>query len=202
MARGDYRVAKGEVSQRSTILWRRLDLPGHEIAELASHDTGWLLSGVALFVHRERPCRLEYAIDCNAEWQTREVRVYGHVGGVPAALELTCSAQLRWSANGELAPELRGCSDVDLGFSPSTNLLPVRRLRLAIGSRASVRAAWVRFPELTVEVLDQVYTRTGSATYLYESADGAFGRELTLSPEGFVLDYPDFWRAEATASSS
>jgi hypothetical protein len=101
-----------------------------------------------------------------------------------------------------LVPALQGCTDVDLGFSPSTNLLPVRRLGLAIGARAPVRAAWVRFPELTLEVLEQAYTRVSATTYLYESAGGAFRRELTVNSAGFVLEYPDFWRAEAVTTDS
>ena len=63
-----------------------------------------------------------------------------------------------------------------------------------------MRAAWVRFPELTLEVLAQVYTRVGERTYLYESAHGAFRRELTVNESGFVLEYPDFWQAEATTT--
>jgi hypothetical protein len=96
---------------------------------------------------------------------------------------------------------LQGCVDVDLGFSPVTSLLPIRRLNLALGSRAQVRAAWVRFPELTLEVLEQAYTRVGGATYLYESAGGAFQRELSVNAVGFVVEYPDYWRAEATTTN-
>jgi len=188
------------LDQRSIILWRRLDIPGHEIAELASDRSGWRLSGVALLAHDGRPCRLEYEIGCDAAWQTRSVTIHGTLGGVSTTLELSRSAQHAWHADGVLVPQLQGCVDVDLGFSPSTNLLPIRRLNLAIGGRASVRAAWVRFPELTLEVLEQVYTRLGERTYLYESAGGAFRRELTVNDSGFVVDYPEFWRAEAEAA--
>ena len=183
------------------ILWRRLDIPGHEVAELAAAERGgWQLSGVALLAHERRPCRLEYEITCDATWQTRTARIHGAVGVVATTLELTRSADHVWHANGALVLPLHGCVDVDLGFSPSTNLLPIRRLNLAIGGRAPVRAAWVRFPELTLEVLEQVYTRLDERTYLYESAGGAFRRELTVNDSGFVVDYPDFWRAEADAS--
>ncbi|MDQ6636082.1 MAG: putative glycolipid-binding domain-containing protein [Gemmatimonadota bacterium] len=181
----------------TTILWRRLDIPGLEVAELAAGRGGWRLSGVALLAHEGRPCRLDYEIACDATWQTRTVTIHGALGEVSKALELSQSAEHAWHANGALVPQLQGCVDVDLGFSPSTNLLPIRRLKLAIGARASVRAAWVRFPELTLEVLEQVYTRLGERTYLYESAGGAFRRELTVNESGFVVDYPDFWRAEA-----
>jgi hypothetical protein len=186
--------------QRTSVLWQRLDIPGREVAELVSAPHGWTLSGVALLAHEKRPCRLEYRIDCDGGWQTRAVTIHGHLGAMPAELELTRDAGNAWYRDGTLIPALHGCIDVDLGFSPSTNLLPIRRLGLRIGQRAEVRAAWVRFPELTLEVLEQVYTRTGTASYLYESARGAFRRELAVDADGFVLEYPDFWRVEATTS--
>jgi hypothetical protein len=94
-------------------------------------------------------------------------------------------------------PDLIDCIDIDLGFTPATNVLPIMRLDLAIGSAADVAAAWVKFPEFTVERLDQRYTRLSEHTFLYESAGGSFRRELTVNEFGLVIDYPDFWRAEA-----
>lgn len=181
----------------TTILWRRLDVRGHEVAELNALDSGWRLSGVAVLAHDARPCRMEYDIACDSAWRTRHATVRGHVGGSPVMLELARDDASAWTANGAPSPALEGCVDVDLGFSPSTNLLPIRRLALDVGAHAPVRAAWVRFPDLSLAVLEQVYTRTGDATYRYESAGGTFRRELTVSSEGFVLEYPDFWRAEA-----
>jgi hypothetical protein len=104
-----------------------------------------------------------------------------------------------WTIDGVALPALEGCHDIDLGFSPSTNLLPIRRLALPIGGRSPVRAAWIRFPELTAEVLEQRYTHLSSDRYLYESAGGAFRRELEVDAFGCVIDYPGLWRAEAKA---
>jgi hypothetical protein len=115
--------------------------------------------------------------------------------------ELTRNAQGEWDADGRTVAALGDCIDVDLGFSPSTNLLPIRRLSLAVGDHAVVRAAWVRFPTLALEVLEQVYTRLGTNSYRYESAGGTFRRDLTVSEEGWVTEYPDFWRAEAVMSA-
>jgi uncharacterized protein len=185
------------MSDRSTILWRRLDMPGHEVSELASSGEGWELSGVALFANEGRPCRLEYRIACDAEWRTRSLRVDGRVGGTPVSLHLTRSEQGEWHADGRPVAALRDCVDVDLGFSPSTNLLPIRRLNLAVGQHAAVRAAWVRFPTFSLQVLEQVYTRLETDRYRYESAGGTFKRDLTVSDEGWVTEYPDFWQADA-----
>jgi len=104
-----------------------------------------------------------------------------------------------WTLNGVEVPGVSGAEDVDLEFSPSTNLLPVRRLSIQVGDQVAVRAAWVRFPEFTVEPLDQTYTRLTDETYRYESAVGAFRRDLKVDENGFVLDYPQLWVAESRA---
>ena len=82
-------------------------------------------------------------------------------------------------------------------FSPSTNLLPIRQLDLAIGQEAAVQAAWLRFPSFTLEPLDQLYRRIYFATYRYESVGGRFVTELQVNPVGLVTRYPNFWHVEA-----
>jgi hypothetical protein len=140
-------------------------------------------------------------ITCDSEWRTRRCRIRGYIGAAPVRLNLARDPAGEWTVDGARAATLSGCHDVDLGFSPATNLLPIRRLGLSVGASAPVRAAWVRFPEITTEVLEQVYTRVAPERYLYESAGGVFRRELTVDALGFVLLYPDFWRAEARAGS-
>jgi uncharacterized protein len=183
------------------ILWRRLDLPGHETAEITQHRNRWNLAGTAMFVHGRLPCRLDYEVECDTTWGTRDVTVRGQIGDAPVSLVLSRDKDNAWCANGAAQPAVEGCADVDLGFSPSTNLLPIRRLKLGIGERAGVRAAWVRFPELTLEVLVQRYTRLTELTYLYESAGGEFKRELTVNADGFVVNYPGLWRDESLGTT-
>jgi hypothetical protein len=186
-----------DLNDRDTILWRRLDPPGHDTAVLQPGRDGWQLSGVALFADSRHPCRLEYEIACDARWSTRRCSVNGYVGSTMIHAEVVRSSSGEWTVGGEPSPSLDGCDDVDLEFSPATNLLPIRRLGLEVGATAKVRAAWIRFPDLSVEVLEQVYTRLGQDRYLYESADGTFRRELSVDGAGFVLEYPGLWRAEA-----
>lgn len=182
-----------------TILWRRLDLPGHEIATIVSTADGWCLGGVAVLVESGRPCRVEYEIRCDARWVTRQCAIRGHVGEQPVSLDVQRDPTAHWSIDDIEVPALEGCDDIDLGFSPSTNLLPIRRLALPVGAQSFVRAAWIRFPELTAEVLTQTYAHVSEDRYVYESAGGAFRRELTVDAFGCVIDYPGIWRAEATA---
>ena len=64
-----------------SILWRRLDLPGHESARLERADGGSRLAGAAVFTDQaDRLCRLYYQVACDPAWRTTGARVAGWVG--------------------------------------------------------------------------------------------------------------------------
>ena len=91
-----------------------------------------------------------------------------------------------------------GCIDIDLNFSPSTNTLPIRRLRLALGASARVRAAWLRFPDFTLHVAEQSYTRI--AIDRYEYRHGEFRSEILVDSIGLVRDGPPVWERLTSAA--
>ena len=149
-----------------------------------------------MFVHEGSPCRLDYLLECDSRWQTLSGKIAGRVGDEVIGVEISVDPTRRWRLNGEECAEVEGCVDLDLNFSPSTNLLPIRRLNLAVGREAGVRAAWLRFPSFRLEPLEQMYRRIDTSTYRYESAGGEFVTELEVNEAGFVKHYPNFWRAE------
>jgi hypothetical protein len=174
-----------------TVLWKSIPWPGHEAARLVERG----LEGAAAFLNDGKPCRLDYAIHCNDDWSTRSARVDGWVGtrGIHVAIE---AANGTWSLNGVEQPQVAGCIDVDLNFSPSTNVLPIRRLNLAIDESQTVRAAWLRFPSFALEPLEQRYTRLADDRVRYESFTTNFTAELRVSANGMVLDYENIWISE------
>src|SRR2546426_11357085 len=186
---------RGE-TPRSSLL-RASHPPACAPARLFFQDSLWHLTGTAVFTHHQQPCRLDYLVVCNAEWQTLSGRVTGWVGNETVEIALSADSARRWRLNGTECPAVAGCVDLDLGFSPSTNLLPIRRLGLAVGQEAGVQAAWLGFPSFTLDPLDQLYRRMEVATYHYESAGGRFVTELQVNDAGFVTDYPNFWALEA-----
>jgi hypothetical protein len=196
------RDAAGEQSAKtSSILWRRLDRAGDEASRIEPHAGGWRLAGTAVFEHERQACRLDYAVLCDPGWRTVSTRVDGWLGDREVKVEILAGGhdQRRWRLNGSECSAVAGCTDVDLNFSPSTNLLPIRRLNLAVGSESRVRAAWLRFPGFELEPLEQVYRRIGESTYRYESASGRFVADLEVNELGFVMRYPGFCEA-VTAS--
>ena len=161
-----------------SILWRGLYLTGHEACRQYSENNGWRLDGTSVFSHEQQPCRLDYQIICDSGWNTRFGKVKGWLGNRMVDIEIAVSPDHLWNINGVERPEVAGCIDLDLNFSPVTNMLPVRRLELAIGQAAQVEAAWLRFPSFGLEPLPQVYRRLDESTYRYESAEGQFVADL------------------------
>jgi uncharacterized protein len=184
-----------------SILWRGLLFPGHEVCRLFSQDSRWHLEGTAVFSHEQRPCRLNYRVVCDEAWRTLSANAEGWRGNTIIDIQIRTDSSHHWWLNEVEQPDIIGCIDIDLNFSPSTNLIPIRRLNLAVGEMADVRAAWLRFPSFTLEPLPQKYHRLDETTYRYESAGGQFVAELKVNQSGFVIDYPGIWQADATSAT-
>ena len=185
------------MSEKRSIIWRRLDMPGHEYARVSAGEDGVNIDGTAIFVDESENCKLDYAIVCDADWRTRSAGVSGFVGARRIEIEISVDNESNWVLNGEKVPEVNGCIDVDLNFSPLTNALPIRRLNLTVGERATVRAAWLRFPGFRLEPLEQVYERTTAMNYRYESAGGSFTSEIEVDEFGLAVNYLNIWEIEA-----
>jgi hypothetical protein len=177
----------------TAILWKRVDLPGHEAARIDRAGARWKLHGSAVFVAEGSVCSLQYEIDCSPDWRTLGATVSGFVGERLIDVSIRTDGDA-WALNGERIDAVEGCIDLDLNFSPSTNLLPIRRLELPIGGRADVRAAWLRFPSFRLEVLEQSYERVAEQHYRYRSRTG-FEAELEVDAVGFVRRYGEYWES-------
>jgi hypothetical protein len=181
----------------AAVLWRGLDEVSLQHFRLQEYFGGFLINGRILSVQNQQPAETHYVIMCDRGWRTQEVHVGLLTGGDTAQLEIRRDEQNQWFRNGERLSGLDGIVDIDLSVSPATNTLPIRRLALEIGESRAVDAAWVRFPELTIERLDQRYTRLDARRYRYESAGGAFTAEIEVDDNGVVARYSDLWERVA-----
>src|SRR5688500_6056764 len=187
----------------SRVRWRRLDVPGREEAMIARTVNGWRLMGELDVAEPGVTAALRYAIECDPAWRTRSAVIEGKANGSPVHFSLAADGAGGWTKDGVALPELAGALDVDLGFTPATNTLPIRRLGLAVGESAAVRSAWLRFPELRLEPLEQTYTREAEHTFRYRAiVDGApFVARLDTDAFGRVLRYEGLWEAESAHPS-
>jgi hypothetical protein len=179
--------------QEATMAWKRVDAVGLERFELHGDASGWRLRGTILLVDKDVPFEARYELTCDRGWATRTVAVDVRGPRGDRSLRLTVDDG-RWrDASGAEIEAFRGCVDADLGWSPSTNTLPIRRLDLAIGQAQATTAAWIRFPELILEPLPQEYLRLADRRYRYSSAGGSFVAELDVDVHGLVTRYGNIW---------
>jgi uncharacterized protein len=185
-----------------TILWRRLDSPGHDACALSTVGDRWRLSGTALFALEEQPCLLNYVVECDQSWQTLSAGIGGWIGRTSVSHYIGRDADGRWSFNGIVQPDMDGLVDLDLGFTPATNLIQFRRLSMAIGESVDAPVAWLSFPEMTFDRLEHRYHRVAHDRYEYEAPAFDYSGVLEVSDAGFVTRYPELWEMEAIEKRS
>lgn len=170
--------------------WRRLDGEGTDRCTLAQAGHGWLLTGQAHWQDGDVETSLLYTVRCDPEWMTRSADITGERAGAPVSLRIL-SGPAGWTMNGVAQPEAAGGTDIDLSFTPATNLLPLRR-RLPDGAAAlPVRAAWLG-PDLDcLTRLEQSYAPQADGSVIY--ATPRFAAQLAVHPSGFVTRYPGLW---------
>jgi len=178
---------------KRVVVWNNLLIDGRDYCGLWHTAEGWLLKGTVVGVLKDqRPLLASYEIQCDENWLTHRVQVDRTLGNDVKTLSLSVEKRGVWHSTGQELREIQGCDDVDLAVTPATNTLAIRRLNLQVGSSASIIAAWVKFPDLTVQPLSQRYTRIAQNTYRYESNTG-FSAEIVVDDLGLVTAYPGGW---------
>jgi uncharacterized protein len=180
----------------NTILWRRLDTPGHDSCIFFRVESGWRLEGTAVFRQQHLPVILAYQVECDASWGTRRGWVRGRLGATPVEFTFSVANHL-WRLNDRAVAGLEGCRDLDLGFTPATNLLPIRRLALANGQSGDAPAAWFNVSEGTLTELPQRYEKRSDLAYGYEAPTLKYAAQLDVTPSGLVRRYPGLWEEDA-----
>jgi len=145
------------------VAWRRSDeIEADEHCTMTIRDSGLSLVGTVLGTDAGTPVRIEYRVLTDRAGLTSAVHVRDLRGFATRTITIERDTKGRWTVDGLVDRGLKGCLDIDLGCSPSTNTLPIRRLRLGLGTAQTIQAAWVRFPELVIvkaAAVDAVWAR-------------------------------------------
>lgn len=182
----------------ASFLWRRLDQPGHDCCRLARWRGGWRLDGMATFREGRLNCQVQYRVVTDRYWRTRQATIAGSIGHRPLQLRIVATTA-GWQLNGGAQHQVAPLPDLDLGFTPATNLIPVRRLRLAVGEYAEAPAAYLEFPRLRLVELPQTYRRLDRERYDYRSPSTGYHGILRISSHGAVIDYPRVFSLEGVS---
>lgn len=88
----------------TSILWQRLDVPGHDFAVLDVEPAGAVIRGMAIFHDEAGPSALSYTVHCDRDWRTTEAQVRGWTGSRTVELLVARESAGRWTLNGAAWP--------------------------------------------------------------------------------------------------
>ena len=183
------------------LAWQRTDGFGGEVATVRD-SAGLRAHGWAIGSDR-RPYHCSYSLTTDAEWRTTMLEVRTEGAGWERTLTLQRAAdgwRVRTGERGnlnmpqpgiELPETLDPALDIDLGHSPLTNTLPIRRLGLLTeepGTAHELTIAWVQVPALFVLADPQIYIANGPERVTYRSE--RYEVDIDVDKAGFVRKYP------------
>lgn len=177
----------------ATVQWRALDRDGEDKCRLARAEGGYMLVGHARFRDAVGWAALDYVVRTDESWRTTSADITGEYARGTVAWRLL-RKNGRWWFNDTEMPQLDEAEDVDLSFTPATNLMPL--MRLPEVGRLQMTAAWLRLPGPSVSPLRQSYTRERGHLVRYAAQETGFETLLSVGPHGFVTHYPGLWEAE------
>jgi uncharacterized protein len=174
--------------------WQDWSGKGIEHTVISCRQASNTAEGVVIGAADNEPFAMRYQIRCDGSWTLHYASV--EIVGAQRKVELLSDGRGKWTdASGNALPGLEGAIDVDISATPFTNTLPVRRLQLARGHSAEIRAAYVHVPDLNIVRDPQRYTCLEPLRrYRYESLDSDFVQEIEVDADGLVVTYPGLFK--------
>ncbi len=184
------------IMNEHSVFWQNLNNPGCEIARLRYCPPRVALTGTSLVLEQDMKATITYRIVSDEQWQTRQVTTTIEDDQGRKDIEIVVNDHKSWFINGIEQKALAGCHDIDLGFTPVSNTLPIRRLQLAEGEQQDVEVAWLQFPSLRFCKATQRYQRVAERQFMYSNLDSGYVTTITVDDQGLVLSYPEMWEAK------
>lgn len=186
-------------------VWRGLDAWRSEVVTFDLDGRGIVAQGTQVGF-APMPYRLEYSLDASPDFITRRLLLTAEGAGWMRHLDLRSNGRGAWTAKARKSgkvdlPEpggdtsaFAGALDCDLGYSPLTNMMPIRRSGLARRPGAEdFLMAWVSVPDLSVVASPQRYEHVSPSVvrYVDRGLFPGFTAVLQLDASGMVEVYPD-----------
>lgn len=170
-----------------TARWQTWDALHEEVLTLRWENEGWTATGE---VGRER---IHYVVRLSPLWQVRQMLLFRDLE--EPDLWLATDGAGRWGEmNGAHRTELDGCRDLDLGCTPFTMMLPVRRLPVDVGDEFEVPVITVDVETLGIGTEPRAFSRISERGWVYRDSRDGEPRELTVDEYGLLLDDPGRYR--------
>lgn len=170
------------------VLWLRQDRQGNDACRFADAEGGYLIDGSSTDADWTT---LRYRIRARADGTTRRARI-----GVTSRIFVLRAPDDTWVLNGKPVPEVTGAKDIDLGFTPATLTLPIRRLKLAVGDEAEILVARLDLENEALVPLRRIFRRTADDRYDCVTTETDTTSHLIVDAHGIVRNHSGRWVAQ------
>lgn len=176
------------------LIWQHIDAPGWEHVRIISDHPGWtVFDSILVRQHAGLVLRGGYTLVVDKQWRTLELRLMLETSpGTMEGIHLLTEGDGRWTdANDQHIPELDGCLDVDIDWTPLTNALPVHRLRIKEGEEHAVPVVHISLPTMSIQPETHRYHRLNDSDVTHSVGDDNIIHALSMGNDGFVVQYPE-----------
>ncbi len=189
----------------TTIMWQNKDEADYSIEyfNLTSEYDMNTMKGTVILLLDQVPTLVYYEIVSDKYWKTRSMKISQQMpDNKNMSIDLRVSREQNWreydtytsSPRSTIINFVSGLYDVDLQVTPSTNSLPINRLRLKEGESRKIDVVWISFPGLTLDRQEQKYSRINNRYYKFEIPSTGFRAQLEVDKLGFVINYDTLWQ--------
>lgn len=175
------------------LIWQHLDAPGWEHVRIIDDHPGWtVFDSILVRKHEDQVLRGGYTLVTDKQWRTLELRLM--LESAPGAMEgihLLTEGDGRWTdANDQHIPELDGCLDVDIEWTPLTSSLLISHTRLQAGEDHSASVIHISMPTMSMQRVTKDFRRLDDRRVTLTSEKDSGGRSLLLDRDGFLQEIP------------
>lgn len=174
--------------------WEGLQYNSQEICQVKTLKDTIEVSSSIKGDHEGRFFYIQYHIVVNQAWQAMELAISINMNNQADDFLFRSNGKGEWQFNGKSAPELEGCIDVDISFTPFTNTLPIRRLNMRPGDTREIKVLYVNVTEKKISPLKQQYGCISAGSYHYRDVPNDFEAVISIDEDGYVTDYPGLFK--------
>ena len=170
------------------VIWVRQDAPGNDACRFAAAEGGYLIDGSSTDADWNI---LRYRVRARDDGTTRRVRI-----GAKSRIFIRRAPDDTWILNGTPVPAVTGAKDIDLGFTPATLTLPIRRLNLGVGDEDKILVASLDLEKEWLTPLHLVFRRTANDNYECFETETGITSHLSVDAQGIVRTHTGHWIAQ------
>lgn len=183
------------------IIWKGIEYHSLENCIVESTGQGVKVQSTIVGHYQQDLYKVDYYLVANENWETRELEIRYQLRDALHHWSLRYDARGHWWLQGEAAPQLDKCTDVDITLTCLTNSLPIRRLSFDAAATHQIDVVYFDVLAQTVLPVRQQYTRLQEGQFKFENVPNDFEAVIDVDGNGLVTNYPTLFERTAFAES-